>query len=340
MLLVGFRPTVEEGGCVYAATKLRMLVQNLARKAVTDLRIPISQSASAFIVPDTQGLLAPDEVFVSFAGDEPIDPETGRVSTLTLRVGARSYTQSINYLEGDCILFRYPCKLPTDVRKFKAVVKRELCDLRGCIVLSADKWKCTASPASFLAGGDYDGDIATVVWDPALVVPFKDAPDTDALPPEDFGSNFVKHVTSVRDFLSAVRRPNANSASGNPNPNRDSELDSATLIANLQHFLLGSLLDEHLTGVYSELHAVSVYTRGCGHPDTRRLAHMFCSVLDARKSGLSVPPSVKSDDYRKNPGELAWIRAKKEKGDEAYNVRYAQRPVELGPFIVSTSAAS
>jgi hypothetical protein len=67
---------------------------------------------------------------------------------------------------------------------------------------------------------------------------------------------------------------------------------------------------------------------------------MFCSVLDARKSGLSVPPSVKSDDYRKNPGELAWIRAKKEKGDEAYNVRYAQRPVELGPFIVSTSAAS
>jgi len=302
MLLAGFKPTVHTDGCVFAATKLRMLVRGLMTKLVSDLKIKVDQSASAFIVPDTLGILAPDEIYVSFASEEPVDPRTGT---------------TIPILQGDCLVFRYPCKLPTDVRKFKAVNKPELSHLRDCIVLSANSELCTASPASFLAGGDYDGDVATVIWDQDLVQPFTNAPDELAQPPADFDSNFVKQVTSVREVLDACGG------------------DEAMLVTNVQHFLLGSLLDEHLTGIYSTLHDNSVYTRGCGHPETMRLAHMFCAVLDARKSGLSVPKEIQQADRRNNAGDVPWRMIKKGKDDVQENVHYARRPPELGMFIVS-----
>jgi hypothetical protein len=222
-------------------------------------------------------------------------------------------------LEGDVLLFRSPSKLPTDVRKLKAVIKPELFHLRDCIVLSANSALCTASPASFLGGGDYDGDTATIIWDQSLVQPFTNAPEALAAQPAGFASNFAKQVTTVDEFLDAVD---------------DGHLSNSKMITNLQHFLLGSLLDDKLTGVYSDLHTNSVYTRGCDHPESLRLAHMFCSVLDARKSGLSVPRPIRAADQRNNPGQVRWRNIKKGRDDTQHNVVYAKRPEAMGPFIM------
>lgn len=200
-----------------------------------------------------------------------------------------------------------------------AVVKRELFHLRDCIVMSADNVLCKASPASFLGGGDYDGDTATVIWDQSLVVPFTNSPDRlAAIPPNFLEDNFVKQVVTVEEFQEAL-----------------DGCDELTRITNLQHFLMASMLDEQLTGKYSGLHDVGVYTKGCAHPETMRLAHMFCHVLDARKSGLTVPREVLSKDSQAYSRDVAWRLHKK--GQDLNDERsfVAVRPPELGTFIVS-----
>lgn len=233
----------------------------------------MEQSVTAFIVPDSLGVLAPDEIFVSFGSERPIDPATGRVSSLSYVI--TDLSQHMHFLEGDCLLYRSPCKLPTDVRKFKAVVRKELFYLRDCIVLSASAF-CKASPASFLGGGDYDGDTVTVIWDPTLVAPFRNAPDEIAATPESFErDNFIKEVISAQEVLESL-----------------GPADEQTRAINLQHFLLGAILDSPLPGLCkytsrarlmpdSTLHDTAVYERGCGDPQTMRLARMWVQIWQA-----------------------------------------------------------
>jgi hypothetical protein len=237
----------------------------LTHRAALEHRIPIEQSLSAFMVPDAAGVLAPDEIFVAFGQDQPVNPLTHRVSDTS--DGADR--QHMSFLEGDCIVYRSPCKLPTDVRKFRAVIHPELLHLRDCVVFSAHSGLCRESPASFLGGGDYDGDIATVIWDPEIVQLFTNAPDHIAAQPPGFEkANFAKDVVTADQFRKAMKGK-----------------DEATKAANLQHFLLGHLLDEQLTGQCelstalqltpdSEMHAYAAYTRGVDHSDTLRLARM------------------------------------------------------------------
>ncbi|KAL1406355.1 hypothetical protein Q8F55_008054 [Vanrija albida] len=301
-LLAGFRPVAQDSGWV--SGRLRNLVMTHCDRAVADFKIPVEQSVTAFIVPDALGVLAPDEIFVSFGSERPIDPATGR---------------HMHFLEGDCLLYRSPCKLPTDVRKFKAVVRKELFYLRDCIVMSASAF-CKASPASFLGGGDYDGDTVTAIWDPALVGPFRNAPDEIAVTPESFErDNFIKEITTVQEVLESLE-----------------DADEQTRAINVQYFLLGAALDSPLPGLYSTLHDTAVYERGCGDPQTMRLARMFCHVLDARKSGLQVVPNIlKRDRNRYRPVE--WREQKKNKGkesDDQFNKHYAIRPASLPPFIM------
>jgi hypothetical protein len=98
---------------------------------------------------------------------------------------------------------------------------------------------CTQSPASFLAGGDYDGDTATIIWDPALVEPFIQAPDDIANVPSGFESeNFEKELVQGSDFLRALSRTKAN------------EEDT---ISSYQVFLLGAVSDEPLAGLCTSI---------------------------------------------------------------------------------------
>lgn len=232
-------------------------------------------------------------------------------------------------VEGDVLIFRSPCKLPTDVRKMRAVYHSKLKHLQDCIVMSADSAMCTASPASLLAGGDYDGDTATVIWDEDLVKPFRNAPEPDLDEKKFQAENFNKEVVAVIDFLHAVRGRS------------HGKEEEARMIINLQHFSLGGIMDQQLTGRYSAMHDYAVYTLGPSHPVTVRLANMFCLVLDSRKSGLTVKPEVlKADLQRYGSQEVFWRKFKKGQLDGEYNISYAKRSKDLPEFIVSYAAVS
>lgn len=253
--MAGFHPN----SSLYASRKLKYVVENKVNPLISESRIPIEQSISAFIVPDSLGILAPDEVFVSFSGAGPIDPDT-RCPT--------------SHLLGEVLIFRSPCKLPTDIRKFTAVYKPELCHLKDCIIMSASATLCDRSPASFLSGGDYDGDTATVIYDARIVGSFQNADEKLAIASKSFEEeNFEKELIKSADFLDALKGA-----------------DDQTLIINKQTFLLGAMLDEEYTGwcrstqsrshssllteLDSTYHDNSVYMLGYDHPETVRLARM------------------------------------------------------------------
>ncbi|WWC87943.1 uncharacterized protein L201_002843 [Kwoniella dendrophila CBS 6074] len=298
----GFHPA----NSAYPASKLHHLVDQLSKKMVKDFKIPVPQSLTSFIVPDSLQILAPDEIFICFSGNGPINEESG---------------VPITYLEGEVLAYRSPCKVPTDVRKLKAVYKPELTYLKDCIILSANSVLCKRSPASYLGGGDYDGDTLSLFWDESLVKPFKNAEDHYAETPEDFEEeNFDKEVLKGVDFLASIEG-----------------LEEDEKIRELQNWLLSAVMGDELTGTYSDLHGNAVYTFGYDHPEAIRLARMFCHVLDARKSGLRVKPEVKFRDMNKYKGDLTWRLRKKDDEDQTSHVinrHILKRPMRLGPFVI------
>ena len=203
----------------YTANKLHHLVEVLSTALSKNLSIPLDKGLSAFIIPDPFGVLAPDEIHCYFPNHPIKDPVT-----LT----------PIIQLEGDVLVYRSPCKLPTDVRKMKAVRKDKLLHLRNCIVMSANSDRCTRSPASILGGGDYDGDTVNVIWEPSLVDSFTNADLSHADLPDDFeAENFDKEVVKVEELVQAVEL-----AGG----------DEGMLALNQQTFLLGAMMDDRSTG--------------------------------------------------------------------------------------------
>jgi len=201
----------------YSCNRLHWHVRNQIENLTKEFRIPIQQSMSAYIIPDTQKVLGPREIYVAFSGEGPIDPVTGC---------------PLSHLLGPVLAFRSPCKLPTDIQKYTAVYRPELRHLTDCIVMSASSSECRQSPASFLAGGDYDGDTATIIFDPALVDPFVQAEDHISNTPEGFEEeNFEKELVKGDYFL-----------------DRLSGADEETMIRNYQTFLLGAIMDGQLAG--------------------------------------------------------------------------------------------
>ena len=209
----GFDPRIS----AYACSLLHRHVEQQTLSLTRDFRIPITQSMSAFIVPDSLGVLQPKEIFVAFSGEGPIDPITGC---------------PLSHLTGPVLAFRSPCKLPSDIQRFTAVYRPELRHLTDCIVMSASAIACRQSPASFLAGGDYDGDTATIIFDQSLVQPFVEADAVIANIPAGFEeANFEKELLKGDQFLEGL------AGSG-----------EEAKIRNYQTFLLGAVLDDKLAG--------------------------------------------------------------------------------------------
>jgi hypothetical protein len=214
-LASGFHPRTSQ----YTSQKLHSLVSTLSDTMIRKFQISVEKSITAFIVPDSLQILKPDEIFVSFSTRLPVDPDT---------------QCHISHLEGPVLAFRSPCELPTDVRKFTAVYRPELAYLKDCVVMSASTQLCARSPASYLGGGDYDGDTVQVIWDRALVDSFSNASDEHVVVPDDFVSeNFEKEVLKVGEFLQALGAAGA---------------DEETKIANQQRYLLGAIEDDMSTG--------------------------------------------------------------------------------------------
>ncbi|ETS76137.1 hypothetical protein PFICI_11524 [Pestalotiopsis fici W106-1] len=122
------------------------------------INIKVGQSMYAYMVIDFEGILAEDEVHVSFSSSFK-DELSGFADT---------------HLHGvDVLVARSPAHFASDIQKVKAVFKPELGALKDVVVFPR---RGNSSLADKLSGGDYDGDMAWVCWDPKIVDNFESAP--------------------------------------------------------------------------------------------------------------------------------------------------------------------
>ncbi|KAF9244585.1 RNA dependent RNA polymerase-domain-containing protein [Melanogaster broomeanus] len=285
--------------CPLLAEKLKSVIKTQVDNYVQRYRLGVLMSCIAWIVPDPFGTLAPDEIQI-----------LSHDASFVLPDGTKSHV-----VLGDVLLTRHPCKLPTDVQKVKAVLKPQLQHYKDVIVCSIQG---SRRFADLLAGGDYDGDKAIAIWQPEIVNGFKSPPLHYSVPPATLMENFKKDITSAAAFLERY--------SGG--------LQAA--IPDLQAFLLAGLQDTTQVGKYSNFHDVAIYTRGYSHPDTIRLAYMFCTILDGAKSGISVLPEVVQKDSQKFQKRAPLWKETIEEARHESNELNVARPASLSSFVMDT----
>ncbi|KAF9465114.1 RNA dependent RNA polymerase-domain-containing protein [Collybia nuda] len=281
--------------------KLKKVVTTRVKNNSQKFRFDVLCSAIAFVVPDPYGVLGPDEIQVK-CSSRKLQTAEGLLTDLIL---------------GDVLLTRNPCKLPTDVRKLKAVEHPQLREYVDVIVCTVQGQRRLLD---FLAGGDYDGDTATVIWAPEIVEPFTNADEKYSLTPPGLDYCFSRHNERVDAFMHRV--------AGESEENK---------VSAMQTFLLGALRDTSLVGKYSSMHDNSIYNLGYAHPRTVKLAYKFCTVLDGAKTGLKIlPKTLKSDmgTYYHALGPKWKAKSKKKDGTEfdKSNTVFLQREPD-GRFI-------
>ncbi len=176
LLNSGFDPTLNK----YAQELAWELQKQKCDILKTKLNIKVGRSAYIYMVIDFWGVLEEDEVHVGFSSKFRVESDDV------------SYT-----LLADCdvLVARSPAHFVSDVQKVRAVFKPELHALKDVIVFSA---KGDIPLAKKLSGGDYDGDMAWVCWDPDLVENFVNA----ELPVEsDLSAYLSKDTTTFKELV-------------------------------------------------------------------------------------------------------------------------------------------
>ncbi|KAI1786799.1 RNA dependent RNA polymerase-domain-containing protein [Ganoderma leucocontextum] len=271
--------------------KLKRVMTLVVEDIIHDYHIAVPHSAEAFIVPDPYGVLNEGEIHFK--------------STKALKdVG----DLNPHLLLGDVLIYRNPNRLPSDVQKVKAVQCDQLAAYTDVIVLP------TIGPRSFaslLAGGDYDGDVAVVIYDDRLVTTFCTSPLTQE------PSNFIKDNFEDMGTIQQVTDLAADLAglANDPNAHRRKLQES---------LLLGLSIPP--VGLYSQYHEGSAFAFGYDAPETIRHAFMFNTVLDSRKTGHRVKDDIFKSDKRKFKRELP-PSLQPRKGDN-----FQERSVQSVPF--------
>ncbi|KAI1769084.1 RNA dependent RNA polymerase-domain-containing protein [Hypoxylon sp. FL1150] len=136
------------------AWKLRM---EKCKELQEKLHVRVGRSTYAYMVVDFLGVLEEDEIHLGFS------------SKFTDEYSGFSET----FLHGiDVLVARTPAHYPSDIQKVKAVFKPELGSLKDVVIFPT---RGDIPLADKLSGGDYDGDIAWVCWEPTIVNNFQNA---------------------------------------------------------------------------------------------------------------------------------------------------------------------
>ncbi|KAF8974482.1 RNA dependent RNA polymerase-domain-containing protein [Flammula alnicola] len=286
--------------CPLLRDKLDKFIRTRVNNYIKAYRIDVPMSASAFLVPDTSGILEPGEVFFKSSRRQ-----------FQTRDGVET-----DIFVGDVLVTRHPCKLPTDIQKWKSVDKPGLHHLTDVIVCST---KGDRRAADLLSGGDYDGDKGVYIWQHELVAAFKNADLKYSEPPADIKTYFARENEEVHAFQT-----------------KTANISVENKIRQLQHYLLGAVRDTTVVGKYSTFHEIAIYTLGYSHPDTIRLAYMFCMTLDGIKTGMTVSKEVLKKDtiaFQKRPP--TWKESEEDKARyDSTNEPNIQRPRHLPRFIM------
>ncbi|KAJ7634456.1 RNA dependent RNA polymerase-domain-containing protein [Roridomyces roridus] len=224
----------------YLATLLRRF-QNASRDALRKkLNIPVKGSAYLFGVVDHCGVLKEGEVYINLPAKG--GPQVGQVTVM-----------------------RNPAYDPNDVRVLEGVNRPELRDLTNCIVFAA----CgTHSEADRMGGGDLDGDLYFVLFNPVLIPQPRDVPPVLRIN-DSVGRQGTITVGGRVHTLSVRNRS-------------DRRKDAIqTFIALRCNFLLGAISKEWLR-------IVGTTPQLADWPPCKKLVPMIEAALDVVKSGGSL----------------------------------------------------
>ncbi len=213
-------------------------------------RIPVPQGVTLFGVMDETGFLKEGEVYVTY------DEEGGYHSEPPGLVRV--------------IVTRSPALHPGDVQlAFNTIPPDDhpLTQLRNCIVFSM--WGSRDLPSQ-LSGGDLDGDVFHVVWDPEVVR------SVTAFPPAEY-----PRVSPL-------------------------ELDRVVILADIATFFVDFMKTDHL-GVIASRHQILAdqRERGTLDPDCIILAGLHSSAVDFSKTGRAVELSRLPRPLKWRPDFLA-----------------------------------
>ncbi|KAM7199773.1 RNA-dependent RNA polymerase 1 [Naviculisporaceae sp. PSN 640] len=197
-------------------------------------RIPVPQGITLFGIMDETGFLQENEVFVTY------DTMKGRHEP------PPEHSASL-------LVTRSPALHPGDIQLATNVIPRDghpLRQLDNCIVFSK---RGARDLPSQLSGGDLDGDVFNVIWDPKL-------------------------VHTVRTFVPASY------ARVDP-----LELDREIQTSDMADFFIDFMKTDHL-GVVATRHMILADLREAGtlDPDCVRLAELHSSAVDFSKTGRAV----------------------------------------------------
>ena len=131
----------------YYLSLLRCIYTFNIRVLINRARLPVKGGCLLMGIPDPVGVLRDGEIFVQI--QETAESE-------------------LFYLDGRMLVYKNPCLHPGDLLTPTGVYIPELAHLRNVIVFPIRG--TTSLPAS-TSGGDLDGDMFAIIWDPSLIPP-------------------------------------------------------------------------------------------------------------------------------------------------------------------------
>jgi hypothetical protein len=145
MLQAGFTPST----CPFLAKKLKCVLSSTLKSLFNKFHIDVPLSRVLICIADPTGTLEPGEVFIQ------LDKEAGRDERTGLPFGV---------IEGELIVARNPCALPSDIVKVNAVKNVHLSIYYNTVVFPVKATGSDISLVAHLSGGDYDGDKVSSIF--------------------------------------------------------------------------------------------------------------------------------------------------------------------------------
>ncbi|KAI0789485.1 RNA dependent RNA polymerase-domain-containing protein [Abortiporus biennis] len=226
LIQAGFDPLQ----CRTLYESLRQLITNVMRKFISEYHINVQKSADAFLIPDPWNVLKPGQIFFK--------------SSKLLKDSLED--DNPNYILEDVLLYRNPCRLPSDIQKVTAVKEPLLEFYVDVIVLSIQGDSSAAN---------YDGDTGICIFDEVLVQSFTNS--QLCTPP----ANFEEVNFESKDRIPTVKVFYQQTSSFTPHD----------IQVNLQQYLLAPVKQMQI-GLYSKFHDVVTYAWGYDNPESIRTA--------------------------------------------------------------------
>lgn len=254
MLRAGFEPTVFPP----LARQCTTIISSWADRMKKTFKPTLPQSTMVYAVVDCTGTLKPGEFHLCFS-----TPQRDRMGRACMSV------------EGPALIGRNPAANPWDIQKLTGVRKPELSHLIDALVFSG---RGPRPPADKMSGGDHDGDMFWVTWEPLLVLPFENRPALQNLPgPKDIG------ITVDESPLNAI-------------------VNDPTSEEQVREFVrmgTANRLKIDLLGVMTRIHTRAAYKHGIFSKEARVAARGKDLLMDSDKNGYSFDNQALVD-FKKN----------------------------------------